>query len=91
MLHKVIEMETFSLIWGAGACLLHLPWVGKAHLCLVVGLSESVVSSCGWGGNCASCLSAWRPQCEHQLGAFPAAGARLLQRVALLQRWERVD
>lgn len=43
------------------------------------------------GAEASSCLGAWRPQCEHQLGAFPAARARLLPRMALLQGWERVD
>lgn len=55
MLHKVIEMETFSLIQGTGACLLDLSWVGKANLSLVVILSELVVLSCELGGNFCSC------------------------------------
>lgn len=42
MLHKVIEMETFSLIQGAGACLLDFSGVGKAHLSPTVVLSELV-------------------------------------------------
>lgn len=92
MLHKVIEMETVSLIRGAGACLLDLPRVGKAHLSLAVILSESVVSWCELGGNRCSRrglvhqVGASRPRCEHQLGAFPAAGARLLRRGCLCCR-----
>lgn len=54
MLHEVIEMETFSLIRGAGSCLLGLPRVGKADLSLAVILSESVVLSRELGGNCCS-------------------------------------
>lgn len=36
MLHKVVEVETFSVSGGARAFLLDLPQVDKADLCLVV-------------------------------------------------------
>lgn len=36
MLHKVVEVETFSVSGRARAFLLDLPQVDKADLCLVV-------------------------------------------------------
>lgn len=86
MLHKELQVETFSL--SGGAFLLDLPRVDKAVLCLVVISCELVIYRANWveivAAVEASCLGASWHQCEHQQGAFAGAGAEVLWWVALL-------
>lgn len=88
MLHNVVEVGPFSLSVGAGACLLDLPSVDKAVLCLVEISCDLVIYCANWeeiiAAVEASCLGAAQHWCEHQQGAFP--GAEAVQLVALLGR-----
>lgn len=48
VLHKEVELDTFTLGGGAGALLLDLPWVDKAVLFLVVTSCELVIYCANW-------------------------------------------